>query len=322
MRHLPHPFGRVTVSMVTPFLADGSLDADGAAWLAARLVDRDGADGILVNTAIGEAPTTTDAEKDALLRAVVDAVGDRAVVVAGVGSGDTLRATRLARAAERAGAHGLLVVPPHFNPPLRQAILHHMRTIATCTDLPVLVCDDPEQAGMELSRATLLRLAEHPRILGVQDCAGDLGKSASVIGESGLSYYSGADELNLPLAAVGAVGCVSTAGNVAVGAVRAVLDAYDAGCVARAAHTNRSLLPLIRALTRTRFPTATTVKALLNHQGVPAGPVRMPLISAGPRLTASLAAVLAEVERAFELPGAGPGAGAAEVLGARSWEVS
>ncbi len=108
---------RVLVAMVTPFHSDGSLDTDGARALAARLIDEQGCDGLVVNGTTGEAPTTTDREKEILVRAVVDAVGDRAAVIAGAGSFDTAHAVELARTAERAGAHGLLVVTPYYSRP-------------------------------------------------------------------------------------------------------------------------------------------------------------------------------------------------------------
>ncbi|MFH0179866.1 4-hydroxy-tetrahydrodipicolinate synthase [Streptomyces cacaoi] len=302
MSNAQHPFGRVVVAMVSPFTCHGVLDLDGAGRLATRLVDHHGVDGIVVNGTTGESLTTSEAEKEHLLRTVVEAVGDRAVVTAGVGSSDTAYTVRSARAAERAGAHGLLAVTPYFSRPPQHALVEHLFTVADACDLPVLLYDIPARAGIELSRDSILRLAEHPRIAGVKDCAGNLGKSAAVIASTQLRYYSGADELNLPLAAVGAVGCVSTVGNVAGRAVRAVLDAYQSGHPVQAAMLHHGLLPLIEAMMGGEAPGTVTAKALLNSQGLPGGTVRRPLANADTQLTAELTAVLERVNAIFDAP--------------------
>jgi 4-hydroxy-tetrahydrodipicolinate synthase len=284
------PFGHVAAAMVTPFRPDGGLDAEGAQALAVHLVDR-GCDGLVVSATTGEGPTTTDAEKDTLLRAVLDAVGDRAAVTAGVGSNDTRHSLELARAAERAGAHGLLVVTPYYNRPSQEGVRGHLEAVADATALPVMLYDIPARTGLRLSRETLLRLADHPRITAVKDAAYDLLGSAQVIAGTGLHYYSGADELNLPLYAVGAVGAVSTVANVAPRETRALLDAHTGGDQAAALALHQRLLPLIEAM-MTTDPGTVTAKALLRRLGLPSGPVRRPLLDADAELTASLAARL------------------------------
>ncbi|MFC1414170.1 4-hydroxy-tetrahydrodipicolinate synthase [Streptacidiphilus sp. N1-12] len=280
------PFGRIAAAMVTPFHPDGSLDPEGAQALAVHLVDR-GCDGIVVSGTTGEAPTTSDAEKDTLLRAVLEAVGDRAAVTAGVGSNDTRHTLELARAAERAGAHGLLAVTPYYSKPSQEGIRQHFTALADATPLPVMVYDIPGRTGTALSRDTLLRLAEHPRIAAVKDAAYHLLGSARLIADTGLPYYSGADELNLPLFAVGAVGVVSTVANVAPAATRAVLDAHTSGDTAAATALNARLLPLVEAM-MTLAQGAVTAKALLRQRQLPAGPVRLPLLDADRELTEAL----------------------------------
>ncbi|MFH8591950.1 4-hydroxy-tetrahydrodipicolinate synthase [Streptomyces rimosus] len=287
----PPSFGRTAVAMVTPFRADGTPDLDGARRLAAHLV-AEGCDGIVLSGTTGESPTTTDAEKVALVRAVVEAVGDRARITAGVGTGDTRHGTELARAAERAGAHGLLVLPPPYSRPGQEAAAHHLRTIADATGLPVMLYDIPGRTGTALAADTLLRLAEHPRIRGVKDCAYDLMKTAKVLAATDLAYYAGCDEQTLPLRAIGAVGCVSTVANAAPREVRAVLDTYDAGDPAEATRRHLRLVPLIEAMMDGGHPGAVTAKALLNALGLPAGPVRAPLLAAGPEVTSELMAAL------------------------------
>ncbi|MFE0652089.1 4-hydroxy-tetrahydrodipicolinate synthase [Streptomyces sp. NPDC059534] len=264
------PFGRALCAMITPFAASGALDLYGAGELAARLV-AEGCDGLVLSGTTGESPTTTDAEKAALVRAVREAVGPGPSVVAGVGTSDTRHTVELARQAERAGADGLLVVTPYYSRPPQAAVEAHFLKVADATGLPVMVYDIPGRTGTRVEPATMLRLAAHPRIVAVKDCANDLLGSARVIAEGGLAYYSGSEELNLPLYAVGGAGYVSTVANVAPRQLRAVLDAFDAGDTAGAARLNARLLPLTELMMASGLPGTVTAKALLG------GPVREPL---------------------------------------------
>ena len=184
------------------------------------------------------------------------------------------------------------MVTPYYSRPAQEAVAHHLRTVADATGLPVMLYDIPGRTGTALTAATLLRLAAHPRIAGVKDCAYDPLKSAKVLASTGLAYYAGCDEQILPLRALGGSGCVSTAGNAAPRAVRAVLDAFDAGDTAEATRRQLALLPLIEAVTGGEHPGTVTAKALLNHLGLPAGPVRGPLLAADAQLTSRLADAL------------------------------
>ena len=269
--------------MVTPFTQSYELDLPAAQKLAAHLVDN-GCDGLVLNGTTGESPTTSDEEKTALVRAVVEAVGDRAAVVAGVGSASTAHTVTLARAAERAGADGLLVVTPYYSRPPQAAVEAHFRTVADATGLPVMLYDIPGRTGTRIEVATMLRLAEHERIVAVKDCSYDLLGSTKVIGATSLAYYSGAEELNLPLYALGGAGYVSTVANVAPRELRAVLDAHDAGSVAEAARLNQLALPLTELMMASGQPGTVTAKALLGY------PVRAPLQAAGPEEAARLRA--------------------------------
>lgn len=264
------PFGRALCAMITPFTPDGGLDLDEAGKLAARLVG-EGCDGLVLNGTTGESPTTTDAEKTALVRAVREAVGPGPSVLAGVGTADTRHTAELARQAEAAGADGLLVVTPYYSRPPQSAVEAHFLKVADATGLPVMVYDIPGRTGTRVETPTLRRLAEHPRIVAVKDCAYGLLGSARVIAETPLAYYSGCEEMNLPLYAVGGAGYVSTVANVTPRQLRAVLDAFDAGDTAEAARLNARLLPLAERMMAAGLPGTVTVKALLG------GPVREPL---------------------------------------------
>ncbi|MCA6095876.1 4-hydroxy-tetrahydrodipicolinate synthase [Streptomyces sp. SCA3-4] len=272
----PHtPFGRVLTAMVTPFTAEGALDLDGAQRLAAHLVDA-GNDGLVVNGTTGESPTTSDAEKAQLVRAVVEAVGDRAHVVAGAGTNDTRHSIELARAAEQAGAHGLLVVTPYYNKPPQEGLRRHFTAVADATELPVMLYDIPGRSGVQIETETMVRLAEHPRIVANKDAKGDLAAASWAMARSGLAWYSGDDMLNLPLLSVGATGFVSVVGHVVAPELRALLEAHRSGDAVKAAEIHRRLLPVYTGMFRTQG--VMTTKAALALQGLPAGPLRLPLV--------------------------------------------
>ncbi|MET7622357.1 4-hydroxy-tetrahydrodipicolinate synthase [Streptomyces sp. NPDC005408] len=279
------PFGRVLTAMVTPFTADGALDIAGAQRLAAHLVDA-GNDGLIINGTTGESPTTSDAEKDQLVRAVLEAVGDRAHVVAGIGTNDTRHSIELARTAERSGAHGLLAVTPYYNKPPQEGLFRHFSAIADATELPVMLYDIPGRSGVPINTETLVRLADHPRIVANKDAKGDLGRASWAIARSGLAWYSGDDMLNLPLLSVGAVGFVSVVGHVVTPELRALLDAYLTGDVQKATEIHQQLLPVFTGMFRTQG--VITTKAALALQGLPAGPLRLPLVELSPEETAQL----------------------------------
>ncbi|MET9697506.1 4-hydroxy-tetrahydrodipicolinate synthase [Streptomyces sp. NPDC006529] len=279
------PFGRVLTAMITPFTADGALDLDGAQRLAVHLVDA-GNDGLIINGTTGESPTTTDAEKDALVRAVLEAVGDRAHVVAGIGTNDTAHTLELARQAERTGAHGLLAVTPYYSKPPQEGLYRHFTAIADATGLPVMLYDIPGRSGVPINTETLVRLGEHPRIVANKDAKGDLGRASWAIAQSGLAWYSGDDMLNLPLLSVGAAGFVSVVSHVVTPELRSMLEAYLGGDVQKAAEIHQKLLPVFTGMFRTQG--VITTKGALHLQGLPAGPLRLPLIELSAEETAQL----------------------------------
>lgn len=286
------PFGRLLTAMVTPFRPDGTLDTDGAGRLATYLVDEQHNDALVINGTTGEAPTTSDAEKEALLRAVVEAVGDRAAIVAGVGTNDTRHTIELAHAAEKAGAHGLLVVTPYYNKPPQAGLVSHFTAVADAAGLPVLLYDIPGRTGTALATDTICRLAEHKRVVGVKDAKGNLTETAKVLRATDLAYYSGEDPLTLPLLAVGAVGVVGTSTHLTGVGTKQMIEAYERGDVAGALRRHRELLPLFTGIFRTQG--TILVKAALAARGLPAGPVRPPLVDATAAELAQLRADCAE----------------------------
>ena len=272
------PFGRVLTAMVTPFDVAGAVDLDKAVELAAYLVDEQGNDGLVISGTGGEAPTTSDAEKSDLLTAVVNAVGDRAHVVAGVGTFDTVHSVQLAEQAAKAGAHGLLVVTPYYSRPPQAGLVAHFRTVADATDLPVLLYDIPGRTATPIPTESLIELAEHDRIVGVKDAKGDLAGTARVLAETDLAFYSGNDADTLPLLAIGAVGVVGTSTHFCGRETQAMIRAYERGDVAEALRLHRRLLPIFTGIFRTQG--TILVKAGLRLRGLDVGPVRLPLVDA------------------------------------------
>jgi 4-hydroxy-tetrahydrodipicolinate synthase len=265
-------------AMITPMTGEGAVDYDGAARLAEYLVTEMRNDGLVISGTTGESPTTSDAEKARLLHAVLDAVGDRATIVAGVGTNDTAHTCELARQAEEAGAHGLLVVTPYYNKPPQHGLVAHFTAVADATGLPVLVYDIPGRTGTAIATETLVQLSAHPRIVAVKDAKGDFGASSVVMAATDLAFYSGDDMLNLPWLSVGAVGFVSVHGHVVGDRLHEMIDAYVAGDVDTALAIHRELLPVYTGMTRMQGTVST--KAALAMLGLPGGPVRLPLADA------------------------------------------
>ncbi|MET8165425.1 4-hydroxy-tetrahydrodipicolinate synthase [Streptomyces sp. NPDC005329] len=269
-------FGRALCAMITPFTGSGALDLDGARRLADRLVSA-GCDGLVLSGTTGESPTTSDAEKAELVAAVREAVGDRASIVAGVGTSDTRHTVELARAAEKAGADGVLVVSPYYSRPPQDALEAHFREVADASGLPVMLYDIPGRTGTRIEPDTMLRLAEHPRIVAVKDCSYDFLGAQKVLSRTGLAYYAGCEEHLLALYAVGGAGYVSTVANVVPDRLRSVLDAFDAGRTAEAAGLQQRAMELVESMMASGLPGTVTAKGLLGDLGLPAGPVRAPL---------------------------------------------
>jgi 4-hydroxy-tetrahydrodipicolinate synthase len=272
------PFGRMLTAMITPMTPDGAVDYEGAARLATYLVDDMRNDGLVISGTTGESPVTSDEEKERLLRSGVEAVGDRASILAGVGTNDTAHSRELARQAERAGADGLLVVTPYYNKPPQHALVMHFTAVADAADLPVLLYDIPGRTGTPIATETLIQLAEHPRIVAVKDAKDDVAATSQVLARTDLVYYCGTDMMNLPWLSLGAVGFVSVVGHLVGDRLHEMIDAFEAGQTGRASELHLGLLPVYTGIFRNQGLVMT--KAALAMLGLPAGPVRLPLAAA------------------------------------------
>jgi 4-hydroxy-tetrahydrodipicolinate synthase len=264
--------------MVSPFDVSGALDLNKAVELATYLVDEQANDGLVINGTGGESPTTTDGEKADLIAAVVDAVGDRAHIVAGVGTFDTVHTIHLAEQAAKAGAHGLLVVTPYYSRPQQSGLLAHFRAVADATDLPALLYDIPVRTGTPIATETLVELAKHDRIVGVKDAKSDLVGTSRVLAETDLAYYSGDDAMTLPVLSVGGVGVIGTSTHFCGPQTKALIEAFERGDTAEALRLHRQLLPIYTGIFK--LPGTVLVKAGLRLRGLDVGGVRLPLVDA------------------------------------------
>ena len=285
------PFGVMLTAMISPLTPDGALDVAGGQALATYLVDELGHDGLVINGTTGESATTTDEENVDLLRAVVEAVGDRATVVAGVGSNDTAHSVQSARSALEVGAHAVMAVSPYYNRPPQEGLVRHFHAIADATDLPMMVYDIPKRTGVAIETDTLVRIAEHPRIIANKDAKGDLDAAQWGMARTDIAWYSGDDVLNLPLLAIGAAGMISVVGHLVGDRLKAMARAFASGDVQGAMDMNRALLPVYTGVFRTQG--VILVKAALADLGLPGGPVRLPLVDATAEQRAVLRADLA-----------------------------
>jgi len=273
------PFGRVLTAMVTPFKDDGSVDLDGVARVAVHLVEN-GNDGIVVSGTTGEAPTTSVAEDGEILRAVIDAVGDRATIVAGIGTNHTEHSIELNEQAQKAGADGVLLVSPYYNKPTQAGIAAHFEAVAAASDLPIMLYDIPGRTAVTIAPETYARIASNEKFVAVKDAVGDLFRGAQIMADTGLAFYSGDDVMNLGWLTHGGVGIVSVVGHVAGLQYAEMVSAINHGDLPTALAIYTDLIPVVDAIMN-HAPGVMTAKAALQLMGVLTNrTVRLPLVEA------------------------------------------
>lgn len=272
------PFGRVLTAMVTPFTSDGAVDLEAAQAVATHLADH-GHDGVVLSGTTGESPTTTVAEDGDLLRAVIEAVGDRISVVAGVGTNSTAHSLELTEQATKLGAAGVMVVTPYYSKPSQPGVLAHFRAVARATDLPVMLYDVPGRTGLRIGWSTYEQAAAIDNVVAVKEAVGDLVQGDRLMRDLGLALYSGDDAHNLAWLALGACGVISVVGHVAGDQHAALVRAVDAGDLDTARDVFHALLPAIAAVMGVANYGGTTAKAALQLAGVLDNRrVRLPLV--------------------------------------------
>jgi 4-hydroxy-tetrahydrodipicolinate synthase len=253
-------------AMATAFAADGSVDLDQTAAIAVHLVDN-GHDGLVVSGTTGESPTTRIAECGDILRVVRDAVGNRARVVAGVGTNVTTHSIDLVRQAEKLGADGALLVTPYYSKPSQAGLLHHFTEVATASDLPVMLYDVPGRTGTTIAVDTYAAAKDLPNVVAIKDAVGDFARGVRLV-DMGYAVYSGDDHANLGWLAHGGCGFVSVVGHAGGQMLSAMAGAWFHGDHAGALSLYRRLLPAMDAMMKVPNYGATTSKAALQLLGV------------------------------------------------------
>ena len=285
-------FGRLLTAMVTPFTPDLELDLPRAAQLADRILAQ-GSDGLIVCGTTGESPTVFYPQKMDLFRAVIDAVGARAPIIANVGDNCTADSVEFAREVVSLGVTGIMAVVPYYNKPPQEGMYRHFKAIADAVDVPVVVYNIPGRCVVNMEPETVLRLAHDcDNIVALKQATPDLSQTAAIIdaAPAGFEVFSGDDELTLPMMGLGGTGVISTIGNIASDRMRELVYSQAEGNHTRAVRTHLELLPAMKALFITANPIM--VKKALALVGFPVGGVRLPLVDAEEAQTAELVRVM------------------------------
>jgi 4-hydroxy-tetrahydrodipicolinate synthase len=289
--------GQILTAIVTPFAEDGSVNVDGFKRLCVHLVEN-GSDGVVVAGTTGEAPTLSDEERLGLFAAAIEAVGDRAKIVAGTGTYSTAHSVHLTREAHELGVDAFLVVTPYYNKPPVRGILAHFEAIATVTDKPIVVYNIPQRVVINLEPDTLAELAEIPNVQYVKQATTDLDQARRVVSESGLILLAGGDELLLPFLELGGKGGILVYTHIVGPRVRELVTRFADGDAEGAREIEKELAPIIEALS---VANPIPVKAALNMLGHDVGGHRLPLVEA---TEAEKTAIRGALERAGILAGA------------------
>jgi 4-hydroxy-tetrahydrodipicolinate synthase len=268
--------GEVLTATVTPFDADGAVDYERYRELCAYLVDN-GSDGVVVSGTTGESPTLSDDERVELLRVAIDAIGDRATVMAGTGTNSTAHSIHLTEEAHEAGAHGFLVVTPYYNKPPPRGIVEHFKAVAAASDRPVMVYNIPSRVVINIEPETMAQLAEIPNVTSVKQANDDLEQARRIV-ELGLDLYAGDDNIVYPFLELGGQGGVCVHTHVVGPQVKEMVRRFRGGDAEGARRIHEELAPAYELLGVTTGPIQ--IKAALNLLGQDVGGLRLPLVEA------------------------------------------
>jgi 4-hydroxy-tetrahydrodipicolinate synthase len=268
--------GEVLTATVTPFDADGAVDYERYRELCAFLVDN-GSDGVVVSGTTGESPTLSDGERVELLRVAIDAIGDRATVLAGTGTNSTTHSIHLTEEAHEAGADGFLVVTPYYNKPPPRGIVEHFKAVAAASDRPVMVYNIPSRVVINIEPETMAQLAEIPNVTSVKQANDDLEQARRIV-ELGLDLYAGDDNIVYPFLELGGKGGVCVHTHVVGPQVKEMVRRFRDGDSEGARRIHEELAPAYELLGVTTGPIQ--IKAALNLLGQDVGGLRLPLVEA------------------------------------------
>jgi 4-hydroxy-tetrahydrodipicolinate synthase len=240
-------FTGLGTALITPFTRTGALDEAAVRRLASRQADA-GVHFLCPCGTTGEAPTLSAEEKRRVIEIVADEVDGRAMVLAGAGGYDTREVVHAVKAAEEAGAHGILSVAPYYNKPTQEGLYQHYRTIAESTKLPIVLYNVPGRTGVNIEPATLARLARVSNIVGVKEASGNMMQMNEIVRQVPPEFLvlSGDDAMALPLMAIGGRGLISVASNEAPAEMVSLVESAEKGDYASARHWHQKLLPLMQ----------------------------------------------------------------------------
>jgi 4-hydroxy-tetrahydrodipicolinate synthase len=277
-------FPRLLTAMITPFKDDLSIDYAGAQKLALQLIE-EGNEGLVISGTTGESPALSKEEKLNLFKAIKEAVGSKAWVFAGTGSNCTHESALLTEEATRTGVDGIMLVTPYYNKPNQEGLYQHFKTIASTTDLPVILYNVPGRTAANILPETVVRLATVPNIVAIKESCGNLDQISILKTKVPEDFYvySGDDFLTLPMLAVGCYGIISVVAHLVAKEMREMIYAYLDGDVQKACQLHLQLYPIFKALFVTSNPIP--VKKALALVGRPAGKLRLPLVEASPAET-------------------------------------
>jgi 4-hydroxy-tetrahydrodipicolinate synthase len=299
MTTTPTLAGAIT-ALVTPMNADGSLDEATLVALVERQLDA-GINGLVPVGTTGESPTLSAEEDQRVIALTVEAVRRRGLagttpVIAGTGSNVTEHAIAYTQAAARLGADAALVVSPYYNKPDQRMLEAHYLAVAEEGGLPVVVYNVPGRTGGNVAADTLMRLAEHPRIVGVKEASANLEQIMTIVRDrpAGFAVLSGDDSWTLPIMGVGGDGVISVASNEVPEVMVALCDAARRGDVAAARDIHYRHLDLFRVNFITTSPSP--VKAAMAEMGLLTDALRMPMLPLDEANRERVRAVLAELD--------------------------
>ena len=289
-------FPNVITAMITPFHEDGSVNYEAFRELAEKYTAQ--GSGILVAATTGEGAVMTEDEKLKLFKIAADALTDKTLVMANVGTNNTAQTIDLIKRTEGLGVDALLCIVPYYNKPNQDGCYAHFAAIAKSTKLPIFIYNVPGRTGGKIEAPTLCRLAhDFPNIIGLKDASGDLDYAGYVAANApaGFHLYSGDDNLTLPIVAVGGEGVVSVASHVICKEMSEMIQAHKDGDVKKAAAMHQKYLPFMKGIFCTVSPVP--IKTMVNMLGFPAGPLRLPLVEASPEVRAKCQQLLKDIGR-------------------------
>ena len=276
--------GEVLTATVAPFDANGAVDYDRYRALCEFLVEN-GSDGVVVNGTTGEASTLSEEERIGLIEAALEAIGDRATVVAGTGTNSTAHSVELTEQAHEAGAHAVLVVTPYYTKPPPRGVVEHFQAVAAATDRPVVAYNIPGRVVINIEPETMAELAEIPNVTAVKQSNADLEQARRIV-ELGLDLYAGDDNLVLPFVELGGRGGVCVHTHIVGPQVKELIRLAREGDLDGARQLDEELEPAYELIGVVTGPIQ--IKAALNLLGHEVGGLRLPLVEASDEQVAQI----------------------------------